>query len=84
MNTSKSPEKLTSLDQYISRMKPDQKDILYIAGVHLLESSGGWALQQLKVPSDNRLSYCSGSTEQNTLCSSTPCGGIAFLSSRSC
>lgn len=36
MNTSKSPEKLTSLDQYISRMKPDQKDILYIAGVHLL------------------------------------------------
>jgi Hsp90 protein len=33
VNTSKSPEKLTSLDDYISRMKPDQKDILYIAGV---------------------------------------------------
>ncbi len=32
MNTSKSPEKLTSLDEYITRMKPDQKDILYIAG----------------------------------------------------
>jgi HSP90 family molecular chaperone len=32
VNTSKSPEKLTSLDDYIARMKPDQKDILYIAG----------------------------------------------------
>jgi HSP90 family molecular chaperone len=32
VHTSKSPEKLTSLDDYISRMKPDQKDILYIAG----------------------------------------------------
>lgn len=32
MHTSKSPEKLTSLDDYISRMKSDQTDILYIAG----------------------------------------------------
>ena len=34
VNTSKSPVNLTSLDDYIARMKPDQKDILYIAGAH--------------------------------------------------
>lgn len=31
-HTSKSPEKLTSLDEYISRMKEDQKQIYFIAG----------------------------------------------------
>lgn len=30
--SSKSEGKLTSLDQYISRMKPGQKDIFYITG----------------------------------------------------
>jgi heat shock protein beta len=31
-HTSKSPDTLTSLEEYISRMKPGQKDIYYLAG----------------------------------------------------
>lgn len=31
-HTSKSPDKLTSLEEYISRMKEGQKDIYYLAG----------------------------------------------------
>jgi heat shock protein beta len=30
--TSKSPEKLVSLEQYVERMKPGQKSIYYLAG----------------------------------------------------
>lgn len=30
--TSKSPDKLVSLEKYVSRMKPDQKHIYFIAG----------------------------------------------------
>ena len=30
--TSKSPEKLVSLEQYVERMKPVQKSIYYLAG----------------------------------------------------
>ncbi len=31
-HTSKSTDKLTSLDEYVSRMKAGQKDIYYLAG----------------------------------------------------
>ena len=41
VNTSKSPVNLTSLDDYIARMKPDQKDILYIAGAHRTTAQPG-------------------------------------------
>ena len=30
--TSKSPDKLVSLEKYVSRMKPDQKHIYFVAG----------------------------------------------------
>lgn len=41
MRSSKSGDRLTSLDQYILRMKPDQKQIYYLAGANkkLLEQS---------------------------------------------
>ena len=35
VKTSADPEKLVSLDDYISRMKEDQKQIFYLTGAHL-------------------------------------------------
>jgi heat shock protein beta len=32
VHTSKSPDKLVSLEKYVSRMKPDQKHIYFVAG----------------------------------------------------
>jgi heat shock protein beta len=48
VNTSKHPVNLTSLDDYIARMKPDQKDILYIAGRSRDEVENSPFLEKLK------------------------------------
>lgn len=36
VHTSKSPDKLVSLDTYVARMKPEQKEIYFIAGAKTL------------------------------------------------
>ncbi|KAK4803781.1 hypothetical protein SAY86_003598 [Trapa natans] len=46
--TTKSDGKLTSLDQYISRMKSDQKDILYITGTSKEQLEKSPFLERLK------------------------------------
>ncbi|CAL0318978.1 unnamed protein product [Lupinus luteus] len=46
--TSKSEGKLTSLDQYISRMKSEQKDIFYITGTSKEQLEKSPFLEQLK------------------------------------
>ena len=61
VQTSKSPEKLTSLDDYISRMKPDQKDILYIAGVYACCCTYMHSMQHLlmqRLPIDAQQPLC--------------------------
>ncbi|OWM74970.1 endoplasmin homolog [Punica granatum] len=46
--TTKSDGKLTSLDQYISRMKPGQKDIFYITGTSKEQLENSPFLERLK------------------------------------
>eukprot|EP00197_Chlamydomonas_leiostraca_P012972 CAMPEP_0202865410 /NCGR_PEP_ID=MMETSP1391-20130828/5942_1 /ASSEMBLY_ACC=CAM_ASM_000867 /TAXON_ID=1034604 /ORGANISM="Chlamydomonas leiostraca, Strain SAG 11-49" /LENGTH=829 /DNA_ID=CAMNT_0049545253 /DNA_START=106 /DNA_END=2595 /DNA_ORIENTATION=+ len=46
-HTSKSPEKLTSLDEYIARMKDGQKDIYYLAGATKEEIAKSPFVEQL-------------------------------------
>ncbi|KAJ7523255.1 hypothetical protein O6H91_18G043600 [Diphasiastrum complanatum] len=46
--SSKSGDKLSSLDQYISRMKPDQKDIYYITGQNREQLENSPFLEKLK------------------------------------
>jgi heat shock protein beta len=45
--TSKSPDKLTSLEDYVARMKSEQKDIYYLAGESIKELQGSPFLEQL-------------------------------------
>ena len=46
--STKSGDKLASLDQYISRMKPNQKDIYYITGSNKEQLEKSPFLEQLK------------------------------------
>ncbi|KAH7287414.1 hypothetical protein KP509_32G055000 [Ceratopteris richardii] len=47
-HSTKSGDKLASLDQYIARMKPDQKDIYYITGSSKEQLENSPFLEQLK------------------------------------
>lgn len=53
VHTSKSPDKLVSLDTYVARMKPEQKQIYFIAGAILIPTVIGNPV--LRAPN-----YCDG------------------------